>query len=78
VSQLANQALEACTAATGNVSLCTPSLICPKTPGIGPYVCDGNGGTNCAHCWSYGGTDFGQTQDCTCPPPAPLVIGTWN
>jgi hypothetical protein len=76
-SQLVSEALEACTAFTGSVSMCATGLVCKGAPGIGPYVCDGSGGINCTTCWSYGGTDFAQTQNCSCPPQQ-TVIGTWN
>jgi hypothetical protein len=76
-SQLANLALEACTAFTGSVSKCVSSLICMNKPGVGPYVCDSGPGSTCSYCWAYGGTDLGSTEDCNCPP-ATTTFGTWN
>ncbi len=76
--KLLTQAIEACTAYTGNVSQCATGLTCTGFPKIGPYVCDGMGGASCSTCWSYGGTDEGETENCACPPDPVTVIGTWN
>jgi hypothetical protein len=74
-SELANLALEACTAFTGNVTKCQGSLACMSFPKLGPYVCNGTG-ASCTYCWAYGGTDLGSTEDCNCPPTT--TYGTWN
>lgn len=75
-AKLIVQALEACTAYTGNPSECASGLTCPG--GVGPYVCNGMGvAANCSTCWSYGGSDVLKTEDCACPPDI-TVIGSWN
>jgi hypothetical protein len=76
-ANLLTQAIEACTAYTGAVSQCATGLTCARSPGVGPYVCDGMGGASCSTCWSYGGTDVLKTENCSCPPTI-TVIGSWN
>jgi hypothetical protein len=73
--KLLTQAIEACTAYTGDVSQCATGLTC--NGGVGPYVCNGMGGPSCSTCWSYGGSDVLKTENCACPPDI-TVIGSWN
>ncbi len=75
-ASLLTQATAACAAYSGGASHCSSALSCSGYPNMGPYVCNGIGGTGqCTTCWSYGGTDVLNTENCDCPGTA---TGTWN
>jgi hypothetical protein len=67
------EAFKACAAYTGSQAKCKGGETCTGLPLVGPYVCNGVGGT-CNRCWAYGGTDVGRVENCNCPG---TDIGPW-